>query len=359
MLICGECNGSNNDGERFCSNCGAYLIWQRPQVSDSAQPSAMRTSEIGSGPSRATPTHLPPPPGRAPANAQGGQAASHSIGAQAATTDGEPATVQPGRRSVPAPGPIPPRGDSPLTPGDLVCGRCGAGNSPERNFCRRCGASLAEAVVAPRPPWWRRVFSSPPKRAPVAGTRPKRKTRRFPVRLVSFLVFLGIIGGGSYLGREAIAGAFVRVEDELTDVTVLAQGMTASSSANERSPELAIDGTPDRSWSAKLPGPDPVEILTAHFEKPFRLSYVIISGGASNVPEVFSKERWPVKVEITAVGMDERQTSVTVDLADVGTPQGFYVGADMVSRVELKILASKGPPDMPVAVSEVQFSGRR
>ena len=65
-----------------------------------------------------------------------------------------------------------------LEPGDLVCAVCGEGNPPNRNFCSRCGSSLADAGVVTAV-WWRRFFRwvrSLFRRRPLpAGTRPGQK----------------------------------------------------------------------------------------------------------------------------------------------------------------------------------------
>jgi len=60
------------------------------------------------------------------------------------------------------------------TPAIFICGNCRIGNDPTRRFCRRCGQSLAEAVVAvaPKVPWYRRIFGRRPRTA-AAGERPK------------------------------------------------------------------------------------------------------------------------------------------------------------------------------------------
>jgi hypothetical protein len=68
-----------------------------------------------------------------------------------------------------------------LNPGDLICGKCGKGNAPTRNFCSRCGASLAESEVV-KTSWWRRLFGRKPKEHK-AGERPgkdgvRRRTGR-------------------------------------------------------------------------------------------------------------------------------------------------------------------------------------
>lgn len=68
-----------------------------------------------------------------------------------------------------------------LEPGDLVCAVCGEGNPPHRNFCSRCGESLADAGVVTAV-WWRRFFRwvrSLSRRRPLpAGTRPGQKGTR-------------------------------------------------------------------------------------------------------------------------------------------------------------------------------------
>jgi hypothetical protein len=64
--------------------------------------------------------------------------------------------------------------DPQIKPGDLICAVCGAGNSAERKFCRRCGNSLAAATVAVAvpAPWYRRIFARGSTGAMAAGERP-------------------------------------------------------------------------------------------------------------------------------------------------------------------------------------------
>jgi len=80
----------------------------------------------------------------------------------------QPTTARPRPVSPPVIQPIRPR----VIPGDRVCGNCGTGNDPTRKFCRSCGRSLAAAVIAPKVPWYRRIFRRE-KRALSAGQRPK------------------------------------------------------------------------------------------------------------------------------------------------------------------------------------------
>lgn len=397
MLICADCNARNNDGESFCANCGAYLVWQgekaEPRVGAIAKPEA----DPGDGKTVLVPK-VPAPPGHAPKPLPGHERGSERGPAPPRGPDtdqrprvprvtrlpgtspddggviraekplepvtgdstGPPPEVKPGRRTAPpAAGPPPPGDELPAAPGELICGRCGANNNRERHYCRRCAASLREAAVVPPLPWWRRLASPRPKAPLPAGTRPKRKRRRFPVRLVSFLGVLAILGGAGYAGRDALATALTRVQDEVLDGDIRAQDMTASSSAPARDPKLAIDGNPGKSWAAGVPGNTSDQYLEVWFERPFRLSYVFISAGASDAPEAFARERWPVKIEVTAIRPDGELAAGPFELQDVASKQNFYVGLDVVSSVRIKILESKGPNDQAVAVAEVQFLGRR
>jgi hypothetical protein len=404
VLICGDCSARNNDGESFCGNCGAYLVWQRPHAAAEEQRPTL-SARSATGPSPAVTTVpipvVPAPPGNAPGSPPGtlpgtppgsppgalpGERrnsareshptrGAHMAGSTRREAPGNtgiretadptghgagPVEVKPGHRTVPVPNQAPlPDEPAPL-PGELICGRCGAGNKPERNFCRRCAASLREAAVVPPLPWWRRFLSRRQRGALPAGTRPKRrKQRRFPTRSVSFLAVVGLFGGAAYLGQGAIAAAVVRVQDNLQSGPLHAQSITASSSAPDRGPDLAIDGTRDRSWAAAAPGTGNGETLEARFEKPWRLTYVFIRGGASEATEAWNKERRPVRVEIITKRQDgEPTTLLPVDLQDVTGPQRFYVGADEVSTVTFKILESTGPPDARVSVAELQFFGR-
>lgn len=153
-----------------------------------------------------------------------------------------------------------------------------------------------------------------------------------------------------------MATAVARVQDELQDEEKFAQEMKAPDSVPERGAELAMDRFSNRSWAVADPESSGAE-LTAVFGQPFRLTYVVISAGASDNYEVFKTERRPAKVEITATGPDGEKTVRAVGLGDKPTPQSFYLGVDQVSSVTLRILTSWGPEKTPVSVAEVQFAG--
>ncbi len=58
-----------------------------------------------------------------------------------------------------------------IEPGDRICGACGEGNPPARNFCSRCGTTLAAAEVVKRR-WWQRLVPRRRRRSSEAGARP-------------------------------------------------------------------------------------------------------------------------------------------------------------------------------------------
>ena len=207
---------------------------------------------------------------------------------------------------------------------------------------RRCSAT---AVVASARIETREAF--PARRDPA-----ETKRRRFPVRLVSFLAVLGVLGGAAYAGKDAIAGGVERVQDILFSGDERAIKATASSSARDRGADLAIDTFKNTSWAAGVTGNTADQYLDITFEREIRLTYIYVTG----VPD---SERRPRSVEIIALEADGEHPIKTFALMDVSARQDVYVGADRVSSVRFRILDSSGPEEAPVAVAEIQFSSRR
>ena len=99
-----------------------------------------------------------------------------------------PATPRPRPTAAPAPAEAAP------APDDIICPACGAGNRPERRFCRRCATQLKSSAP---------VGSSA---QPTAGSRPKGWSTRFPFTAVFvLLVLLGIIVV-AWLNRGVVVG---------------------------------------------------------------------------------------------------------------------------------------------------------
>jgi hypothetical protein len=174
------------------------------------------------------------------------------------------------------------------------------------------------------------------------------------VRLLSFLAVLAVLGGVAYAGREAISKTVRDIQDNLSGDYVHAQQMVTWNEIDGRGAAKSLDRGGVTSWSAKVPGNTGDQYLEADFEKPFRLVYMFIGGSASTNAE----ERLPTKMEIITAGGGSEQISLTsIELQDVAELQRFYIGADGVSKVRIRILKSTVPEDESVSVAEVQFWG--
>ncbi|WP_142031065.1 NADase-type glycan-binding domain-containing protein [Arthrobacter sp. SLBN-112] len=178
------------------------------------------------------------------------------------------------------------------------------------------------------------------------------------MRLVSFLAVLGILGGAAYAWRGTIDTAVAQVEDRFLSSDMRAKSITASSSQPDRLPDFAIDTFSDRSWAAGVAGNNGDQYLDFAFEREFRLTQIVISGGASKDSNVAIKERRPRNVEVTAGQAEGQSTTERFQLKDKTESQTFNIAADRVTAVRLRILDSTGPEEAPVAIAEVQFLGR-
>ncbi len=284
--VCPDCGEALEAGEQFCGNCGCYLDWtEMTDAPAAAEPEPAQVvvgacaggiaervrSALGVGeqapppPPPGPPPTGPPPtgrpvPGSPPVLDVRGTAerpgTAEQPGAPAAglvvpldqPAAGHPGAQQPARaRMQPKPrAALPP--PEPLNPGDLVCGNCGAGNTPSRNFCRRCGDDLAAAEVA-KVPWWKRVFRRRAK-ATVAGTRPRgtgSARRRMPVKLFVLLGVLGALGFGAFFLRGLAVDGVEAVRDRVEGVEQQQpepDDVDASSSSRGHGERLATDGIP-------------------------------------------------------------------------------------------------------------------
>src|SRR4029450_6610819 len=88
-------------------------------------------------------------------------------------TPGQPTAVTPMKPTAPQ-GRAKPVKQPPtrkILAGDLICGECGEGNPPARNFCSRCGTTLKDAAVAKRK-WWQKLIPHRKQKSMEAGARP-------------------------------------------------------------------------------------------------------------------------------------------------------------------------------------------
>jgi ribosomal protein L40E len=142
MIICTGCGHTNGADDTFCGSCGGFLEWdgepapaQRPAPSRAATvmvPAPRTEPDLSSAPADAAPEPLPARQSELPAR--------------------EDFSVRVPQAEHERPAPMRP---DPVDLGraDLYCGECGAGNAAGRFFCRRCGASLEDALPAEHLSW--------------------------------------------------------------------------------------------------------------------------------------------------------------------------------------------------------------
>lgn len=350
MVNCAECGNRCDPGEQFCGACGAFLEWSRPNTpAAAAQPDA--TVPTPTGPDVAVPREepaaqasgptIPPKPTAPPLRAV------------------QPHVEEPGR-PVPPPSRHGDAAEPPPQAGDLICGQCGSGNLPTRRYCRRCGASLADAPVVPRPPWWRRLFTRRPRPKPVAGERPPRRQWQRPRFVLPLLVLCILVAVG-----YAFRGEADRVLEAVRDRTSKTEQMhavkvTASSAGKQHPATLAVDGTTDRYWTPALPGAFKGEYLEAAFAEPVRLLDLVVHPGSSPAAETFLTQARPSSLLITVTSKDGRTTVKTVQLADVPGGQRFHLAVSHAVRVRLTVQGVYGGgAGRYLAFAEVEFFRRR
>lgn len=202
MQICPECGGRNAADAQFCSSCGTFLAWEDEQSPPRSGPSTPGPvpepgpppppprpeppSRPGRGPTHHNPQkvrklpadpaeqdpveqddrtvalpRLPdgvPGPGHrsstpSPPDGTGRVGSSSVRGPESVPPSREPPPVPPGDTRATPPRPAEHEPERLLAPGEVACPRCGAGNSPDRHFCRRCAMELRQDAprAAPQP----------------------------------------------------------------------------------------------------------------------------------------------------------------------------------------------------------------
>ncbi len=319
-----------------------------------------------------TPELTKPKPGAAGAGQPGA-----GVDAAAAGDPG-PAAVKPGaaaRKRAPVAPEAPKRA---IRPGDLICGQCGEPNDAGRRFCRRCGHSLQEAVVA-KVPWWRRPFVPRRKPPPAAGTRRVASTGTAVARpgaakrasagarrgfgfvmkgLIAFGALVLLIGTVAPVKnpigewrKDVVAWVKDRIDPQYEPVRP--DSATATSAA--RAAENAIDGLRNTSWAAE--GGDGVgQVLVLRLARPTDLDRLGITSGASEGAEDFAANPRPERVRL----LFSDGSSKDITLKDTADFQTFTIDAAGTTEVRMQIVSAyPGTGPGHLAIAEVELFGQQ
>jgi hypothetical protein len=174
VIVCRQCGQEAREGVDFCESCGAFLEWEgekvdaAPKAADPPSPPETQSDRTGGTPPswgdgpppRGGPAGpwIDMPPDGSPAWTVG----SPPAGGRPAPAPAEPEPAPaPPVGGPPPPTPLPPAGGTPggpaarsgsPAPASVMCLECGATNTGDRRFCRRCGASLETVALARRSP---------------------------------------------------------------------------------------------------------------------------------------------------------------------------------------------------------------
>jgi RNA polymerase subunit RPABC4/transcription elongation factor Spt4 len=235
-------------------------------------------------------------------------------------------------------------------PGERVCPNCGAGNAPDRHFCRRCATQLDDAAMP--------VLAASAQ--PEAGARPLVRTRRFRAWWVVLPAVLLILGGTAWFARDWISATAAAFVDRVAAATPVSPvSIAASSSAEGRPPESAYDGFSNTSWAPAPPGASAGEYLEVAFDEPFRLVSMQMVPGASDDPAEFLAEGRPDTLLVTVTTESGAVAERTVTVADQPGSQSWDVGVDGVVGIRFTIGTAHGATDQThVAIAELAFRGR-
>jgi len=304
--------------------------------------------------------------------------AAVAVGAAATTArpaDGQPASRLPTAEVAPRPKPVASVERRVAQPGDRICWNCGEPNDPSRKFCRRCGTSLVEAkvVAAPKVPWYRRLFRREPKPATQMaagdrigsmqagakqGVRGLFKLRTLAVGGLAILVGIGVLGYVGLPGFQkyvneftsgGVPGILNRVQGFINPKQVIVRpvltSVVASDEVDGHPATQLFDGVTNSDWQAN--GKNPT--VTAKFATQIDLLSVYVHNGVAG--KDFVNFRRPSQLQFSFPD----GTTKVVDLQDVHDKQLFEMKASGIDTVTIKVLATNGPANAPVSISEIEF----
>ena len=239
-----------------------------------------------------------------------------------------------------------------INPGDKICGQCGEGNDPVRRFCRRCGASLNEAVVFSLS-WYKRAWRRLTHRKQrVAGERPRNRrraiggagpgwltswvTRIIALAIIVFVV-LTFVGPAKKPIRHRLSTWYHDVANVIHPTYNQIHPITASASTSApgHPPALLIDGVSNTSWESNGKGAGQVVII--RLAKAADIDKIGFLIGDTDSPQAYLTEPRPDQIRVSFNGTKPYQKTIT--LKDTGAFQTFGVSAKETTAFSVTILS--------------------
>jgi hypothetical protein len=351
MIVCTACGHENDDGAQFCEACQEYLGWKGRRVDgEQKQAAATATAPETETAAPVAVTETAPEPETAPAT-------EHEPAPEATLPPPLPATaaIRPDEEYQP-PKPRLPEPPKEPEPGELICDQCGSGNRAIANFCRRCGASLANAQVAKRPSWWRRLLSWR-KRRYAAGERrhhqtwaPKTAAERVrrgffqASRLLGLLAVLGLVSFGAWRGDAVGHGKdgynWIRMQVFPHYEPVVPTAFRSTSHVKGHPAKKAFDEIKTTFWAEGAPNDGRGQKLVARFGREANIARVGILAGDQAKPQAFVNQPVPRQIRIRFFNRNGRLiVGKRFRLADKPDFQRFSIGAKHATRAVLTILS--------------------
>lgn len=352
MIVCGDCGRENDERALFCENhaCGALLEWSGRPVDPDPTKTEAPTEVMAQGGATAPAAPAPSPSSPEPTG---------------------PTPRKPAPEFVPPP-PRPWHDVPPPEIGDLLCPRCGAGNPPHLNFCRRCASTLASAPIL-TPTLWQKIFRRrPPTRAGErrgwvrrrGGIRRDELTRSALIALIAVVVALGALLAWRAGAKDAADGAYESARGILfpryEPVRPIAE---SASSARRRHPAYAAFDQDLNTFWVPRGGRGTGARLVVMFEPETDLARMGVFAG-----DPVAKRRVPKTLRLTffrrrakpARGWEVVGTR-TIELENEPDFQRRDLDVEDIERLVMTIRKSyrSNTPGVSPAITEVEFFRRK
>jgi hypothetical protein len=273
------------------------------------------------------------------------------------TTPGPSAPKAAPPQKAPAPRPKPaPTATAPAAPqpGDKICAECGAGNTPQRKFCRSCGTSLVATAPAPvaeeKPPpsLVDKVIGKKEQGPMAAGERPPPKKAKAGMNKAVLVGALVVIGAAAVLLKGAVGG-------KPTFNPVNPTGAEASSQLPDHPAAHAIDTGSNTFWAEGAEGEGTGQSITVQFAEPFKVGKVGIFPGRSG--EEFLAQPRPKDIHLELLdGAGASLGAQDATLNDTADLQLIDVSGDGVSAIRIEIRSvHAGQSGQEASITDLQF----